>query len=188
MNKLVSKRTLLRRIEKAWNACNDSDKEIGMVWYPKAFETASRIADNYNLPVDSVIAVIANTSPKIHWKRNITVTEILCAGGNPSGVFSTSIRKAIAALNSDNPVETVSGPKTKAFFQNIMGNSEPVTIDTWMLKVIGLTAADLNNSTYPIIADAFRTYARRLALPPSALQAILWTYAKRTIKRERREA
>ena len=185
---MITKRTMLRRIEKAWNACNDSDKETGMVWYPKAFETASRIADDYALPIDSVVAVIANTSPRIQWNRNVTVTEIICAGGNPSGVFGTSIRKAIAALNSSNPVETVSGPKTEAFFQNIMGNSEPVTIDTWMLKVIGLTANDLTNANYPIIADAFRTYARRLALPPSAFQAIIWTYAKRTIKREPRKA
>jgi hypothetical protein len=78
-------------------------------------------------------------------------------------------------MNSNNPIETFGGPKTKSFYMNIIGDPNAVTIDVWMLKVVGMTDKELGRKgVYESLTDSFRVVAIELGVTASTLQAICW--------------
>lgn len=67
------------------------------------------------------------------------------------------------------------GPKVLAFAANLQGDPDPVTVDVWMMRMIG-EAGDSPRSAkhYAFIQRCFQGAAGRLGEEPRALQAALW--------------
>jgi hypothetical protein len=67
--------TGVQNLLKLYALANDSDMRAGIDWYPAARREAVRIANLYNLSLDTVIYVAAAISPKCPWENNMLAAE-----------------------------------------------------------------------------------------------------------------
>lgn len=68
--------------------------------------------------------------PGMSWLVSVCVTRILSLVGS----WGRSWNMAADALNSDNPLDTLNGPKVKAFAANLLGDTTQVTVDVWAIR------------------------------------------------------
>lgn len=70
--------------------------------------------------------------------------------------------------------EPLQGDKVRRFYQNLIGNYEPVTIDTWMLKLFKWWRKQPTPSMrqYERMERAFQKWSK--GRQPAEMQAILW--------------
>jgi hypothetical protein len=86
--------------------------------------------------------------------------------------------------NGEAALSVLNGPKVRAFYANIMGDTDAVTVDVWAARVAtGLTgkAAERAIGTakrYADVADAYRHAARILGVTPREVQAATWVAAR----------
>lgn len=150
-------------------------------WYIDANKFAQELSTKYNVELDKVCQVIAILSPLTPWEKNklyaIQCLESYNNGTNlPCHQFTANTQKAYAVLNGQ---KITWGKKTYAFYQNIVGNPNHVTVDSLMISAaLGcpfytgvLTCTD---SAYDMIADSLTYVAKRLNVTPSTLQAKIW--------------
>jgi len=74
--------------------------------------------------------------------------------------------------------QELSGQKVRAFYQNLIGNLEEVTIDTWMIRFFKVEWKWVTPNRYTDLANRIKKYAVKAGLKPAELQAICWTYAR----------
>ena len=109
-----------REIVARFTLATSQEVQLGCDWYPSALKIATRIADKYDLRVETVAGVIAALSPSNRWERNIFDAEALIkiwrAGATRDEV-----------LDPDAPIIKVCtylGQKTKAW--DILTTNDPV--------------------------------------------------------------
>jgi len=73
--------------------------------------------------------------------------------------------------------EKLSGPKVTAFFANLIGDYDQVTIDTWMIVFFKFDKC-LTKNRYKMLADRIRNYAKKVGMTPAGLQAVLWSWIR----------
>jgi len=66
-----------REIVARFTLATSQEVQLGCDWYPSALKIATRIADKYDLRVETVAGVIAALSPSNKWERNIYDAEAL---------------------------------------------------------------------------------------------------------------
>ena len=167
-------------IRESYRRADTLQRLEGIGWYPKVRAMAARLADKYNRPLFQVVGVIAALSPRNKFGRNMVDAECILRYGEIAVVatFGANKRKALAILSatdSNEVVDLLSGKKVTAFYNNIMEpNGRAVTIDVWMLRLMGQkTSVD-----YDSLAGTIRYIARELGLKPAALQAITWVESR----------
>jgi hypothetical protein len=148
----------------------------GKNWYPEARKI---VGSKYS----HAPAVFAVLSPRITWQENIKGAEkILKAASQGLSVIPrvvgirSNVEKAWA-IAQDGDVSRVSGPKVSAFFANLSGNDERVTIDVWAARAAGVSDKEmshLDRQRYVNLEAAYVEVARVLGFKPSELQAICW--------------
>ena len=113
-----------REIVARFTLATSQEVQLGCDWYPSAFQIAGRIADKYDLRVETVAGVIAALSPSNRWERNVFDAEALIkvwrAGATRDEV-----------LDPDAPIIKVCtylGQKTKAW--DILHRFDP-PMDEW---------------------------------------------------------
>lgn len=150
----------------------------GRAWYPEARAEAERMAEATGYTVEQCIAVIAHLSPRTRWDKNVaTAWKVVTFGDAPA--IPRSVAGAKAALGSDDPLATLTGPKTRSFAANLAGDEEAVTLDSWMRKACGLGERELYRSgVYEQVADLFRDIAGKIGATPRDLQAAVWCYMR----------
>ncbi len=148
----------------------------GSVWYREAQSLAIELSKLSGHTIEQCAAVISHLSPRVKWDLNvIAAKELVLNGTRANGIMTAPFERAMRGFNSENPIDTFKGPKTKSFFLNIIGDESAVTIDVWMLKVVGMTDKELGRKgVYESLTDAFRIAAIELGVTASALQAICW--------------
>ncbi len=137
----------------------DADtRAYGAEWYGAARDFAADLSERYALPLESVACAIAALSPRSRWSENRADAERLCrwydaerdaADGYGHFVPLESIRrdfyavnirqiyKAVDCLGCADPLAAgiLRGPKERAFAANILGDSDAVTVDSWIYAV-----------------------------------------------------
>ena len=125
-----------REIVARFSLATSQEVQLGCDWYPSALKIATRIADQYDLRVETVAGVIAALSPSNKWERNVYDAEnfikVWHAGAleeqvlhpkHPIIKVCTYRKQKIKAwdiLTRDIPiVEILSGVKTIEFFNCI---------------------------------------------------------------------
>lgn len=68
----------------------------------------------------------------------------------------------------------LSGQKVNAFYNNIIGNYNFVTIDVWILRYFKHTKKTFNLTDYRYYSRIIRKLAEKMNLLPCELQAVLW--------------
>lgn len=168
--------TVQQRIEFAFNQATPDQIAQGLRWYNKGRALARRLAREGAITPAQAACVIAHLSPRQSWKRNKAMAEELVLTGHTRGLGG-GIARAMRAMAEDDPFDTF-GPtahKTRSFAHNLNGNLEEVTVDVWVLRLVGLSDAELGRvGVYEAIADAYRKVAHKLGIAPAVLQAITW--------------
>ena len=177
--------------------------EAGRGWYPAEHARAQRRAVAYHVPLERAVAVESATSPRCSYTRNQKVTNEILDAAPRLGKTATEIKDlfggGILSQIRDQGIDlalgasiekTLTGPKRRAFYDNIMwpGKTDQVTVDTWMLTALtdalGLTPEQskalaterlgpIDGIGLMLAADATRTAAARLGVTPDVAQGRL---------------
>lgn len=203
-----AKRTWSRRYEinilKNYALATPEDIHTGLFWYQATHNEAQSIATKYSVELWQAVGVIAALSPGCNWGRNLLDADTLIHahvnGLNTPvvGVYGkVNTNKALDILRGAYPLgpngALGSGPKTIAFFSNILFPLESlaVTVDRHTKAIVEYTPSlrlgyASNNSLsvvwpseYEFIAWHYRVIAERVGLLPHQLQAISWVCWKR---------
>jgi len=188
MNKVLRRniKKHLKTLPKASVIARDSIKgQAKKNWYIRAYDNIkAKYPEDYKL----FIGILSSTSPRQHVKLNLRMTEkIYKEYVRQSRPKDLQVIKKIAEL-SDLPARTsniirtfqgkpLSGNKVKSFNDNLLGQSDSVTIDTWMYTYAGIHNDSLQNkSGYIAYSHRIKQASRILNWKPSQVQASIWSY------------
>jgi hypothetical protein len=179
---LPATEVLAENILAVYRQANPAHQREGAVWYQTAHTFAVGLAKRYGVSVEQAAGVIAALSPQLAWTLNERYADLICRTGD-APVLGRSKRNALAILDGANPLDVLRGPKTRAFFDNILrpDSSSVVTVDRFAHDIaVGEVFGERYRPTlerkggYERIADAYRVAAESLGIPPLNLQAITW--------------
>lgn len=176
------------RVDGWLDAATAQDLADGLAWYDRARGEAERMSDTYGLPMRHCAGVIAALSPRCQWAANVRSAELMisasCAGDLEPVANGTLDNRAKAwkIANGADPDAILSGPKVRAFYANITGDTEAVTIDVWCAR-----AAEGRENPhapkkrrYDVLAESFRRVGRTRGMHPRDVQAAVWVAYRRT--------
>jgi len=169
--------TLLERIRSAAGELSLADVASGVAWYTEARSICRELAIDNGVTLDIAAGVVAAFSPRQFWSRNILVASEFLRTGKARGVLKRSLATA-ERVRVDGPTTALNGRKTRAFYDNLTGSYESVTIDVWMLRVVQWPVNSLSLSQYDNLERLFQQVAREVGLEPAHLQAALWVPAR----------
>ena len=131
-----------------------------------------------------VAGLLAATSPRVKlsvsWDMTMTIYDSVKVGKEPAlyGMMKAHRLNVERVLKG----EELSGDKVKRFYQNLIGNLDVVTCDTWMLKLWKIdcgTHGKPHSAMYRRLERVFQQWARDKGMKPANAQAILWNYIRR---------
>jgi hypothetical protein len=158
-----------------WRSATREHRQSGAEWYRRAHQTVCALASASGHSRSTVAGVVAATSPRMHWSRNIAVSETLLAGGTPTGVFRTSLDKARRIIAGAKPLAVLGGNKVRAFYRALLGDKRAAVVDVWMVRAVGLDpTTKLTDGLYARIAGALQALASKLRIAVADLQATIW--------------
>lgn len=167
-------RGLVTRFVRAWRAATRSERAQGRAWYPEARRTVRQLADASGSSQAVAAGVVAALSPRLMWVVNVRAAGVVLQGGIPAGVFKTSLYKAQRiASRAARPLDVLRGPKVRAFYRAIMGDTRAAVVDVWVLRVAGW-ARSLTERAYAQVAGALEVAAAKLRVSVTDLQATAW--------------
>jgi hypothetical protein len=175
------------RVDRWLDVATAQDLATGIGWYDRARQLAEDLARETGLSVRTCAGIIAALSPRLQWATNVDAARKIAraaVAGEPQPVTAgTGSNRAKAwriALGED-PELVLGGPKVRAFFANIMGDVESVTIDIWAARA----AEGEDNPNAPVrrryarLALAYCRVAERRGMHPRDVQAAVWTVYRR---------
>ena len=169
----------VNRILRVWHSASDGQKEEGAQWYPLHRALLVQLSRDYVVTEEHVAAVIAHMSPRVQWAPCLLQSANVLAGRPTSGIMGRSVQGAQRALQTDDPLSTLTGPKVSAFAANLLGDLDAVTVDVWAMRVAFGERDDLDailkkRGVYDAVSHCYRLAARRVGVHPSTMQAATW--------------
>lgn len=151
----------------------------GVQWYPSARLYFTQLARKYKLQPRIVLGVVAALSPFVSWKTQLLHTEgfirneLKKKGSGRFPGFKPNIRNARNIMAGMPPLEVLKGPKTRAFYKNLIGLTNHVTLDRHAISA-ALNVKVIDHDDLKGIAMAYRKAARKVGLGLSHFQAVIW--------------
>lgn len=164
----------------------------GLDWYARAREQCQAIANEFMVPLETVVWCIATLSPGVPWDNgaNIESAQGVLAihffannNGYSIRAYGANVRKCLEYLEGKRS-GLPSGPKVSAFYRNILGDWSQVTLDRHAIRaarqgVQNLDAAsgvqDVSTIERSAILDAYLHCAEVAGVTPAQFQAAVWT-------------
>ena len=187
-----------KHIQALLDLASVAEQSEGLSWYQRANLAAVRLADQYEISIDTAAGVIAALSPRNKWERNLIDAENLIAAFKAAGydaceevkvcTFGANKKKAqdilLYSAGSELVKEILSGPKLIEFFSCIIGEDD-VCIDghaysIWFGDRIKL--ADVPSIGKKLRAEIKKDYlavAKKNNLTGYEVQAITWVAHRR---------
>ena len=148
---------------------SETERENSKAWYRMARCHAHAVALTLGVSLECGASILSAFSPRVTWNRNCVLAHAF-ANGEVVACLGNSIRAAERAKTLG--FGALKGLKTNAFARNIAGDTNPVTIDAWMLRPFGMKSVSVRN--YRILSEAIRTVAAESGMTPADMQALLW--------------
>lgn len=198
----------VRRVCRTFRGTGIFERTAGLGWYATAWDAAGAIAravvgaaawsrmsaDERRALTAQVAGVIAALSPRCQWSTNVAwASAVMLAarrgGACPAVHTKTMRRQAWRIARGEAPLSVLHGPKVRAFWANIVGDTDAVTVDVWAVRAARgdrPTVADgrgrmryadngrVSAREYAAYADVYRRAARRLGVTPREVQAAVW--------------
>lgn len=185
----VKNGTSIKRMRNSINRVIDlSTPELtqaGRDWYADAYNQCAEIAIENPYTVQQVAGVVSHLSPRMSWNLNIKYAKELIENGS-APVMSRSLENAKRVLSSKDPIATFSpgSLKTRSFYQNILNDYEPVTVDSWAARIaLGGDEAEKilgRKGMYEAISHAYKLAGNDHGLTPAETQAVAWCVMRGT--------
>ena len=163
--------------------------EAGCNWYREASNRLREATNGTGVSLYRAAGVAALLSPLTPWNRNIRGTEqllrwnaenapyeILFEVAARSTVYNTNAERAVDYLLGDDTAKP-KGMKTEPVHKNIAGNLSPVTVDSWMYRIVnrfGLSSPTPTGNGQRAITRAVNMCATLYRIAPAQAQAIIW--------------
>jgi len=155
--------------------------EQGRAWYPAAWRHCIDMGKWYDVTPERVAAMLAVTSPRARWSKNVEATTMLLQDmRRPEykrrkyyGVLNRNAIKGMLIANDRYYSRHVTGPKVTNFYLNILGHTEPVTVDSIMSKAAGY-GSDVNNKIRAEVVEACHALGSVFNMTPRDTQAAVW--------------
>ena len=185
-------------IKRIYNKATPQEIIEGVAWYAKAQEDAKNIAVQYDIPLSTVVGVIASLSPNNKWERNVINARDLIEGFL-NGEYKESIKvstyhpmkdKAWSILTDmlqepSDILTRLNGQKIKSFFECIMGYDacciDGHAYNIWRGERFGLTTdkTNIGKKLYAEIQTDYVKLAKQLGRKAYEVQAITWVVWRR---------
>ena len=174
---------MIKRIYHLHKLASSLSRSKGESWYLEAHNYAESLSQRFGVSLDVVSGVISALSPSVRWERNKEEARNLIRYGEDTIVTTYHRNKlkalAIIAFGSSEKYlyKKHTSHKTYNFYMNILEPSNPnfVTIDRWMLRILGLEVKDIyTTKRYTILANSFIDVAHSIGIVPNILQATIW--------------
>ncbi len=177
---------------------------VALGWYRRAHDWASTMADVCGMSAGTVVGVVAALSPLNGWESQLEWTPKILAAWNhdahgstphlvatahewlPGPGLGTNKRKAARILCGEDPDDVLGGSKVRAFFANILGDSDSVCIDrhAWAIATGDFGSVCITPKRYRDTVAAFQCAAANLraafprveGLTPAGVQALTWEW------------
>jgi len=180
----TSVRACADRIVNTYNRATPADREAGRDWYGDGEAIIADLSDRSGLSREHVAAVVSHLSPRTSWSRNVYGATMLVTTGTAPTCIGANVDRARRSLESDTPLDTFGGPKTRRFARNLLGDRTFVTVDVWAARVaFGNSVPDPEKAlsrkgVYDAVEHAYRLAAARLGVDPVTVQATTWIVAR----------
>jgi len=159
-------------------ACDGID---GRDWYVNATAQIDFVARAEGWSCDEFAGVLATTSPRCSVLRNIRISLHFMKHRNLRVVPMRGVRTSVTRFLDG---KGIAGQKTNAFYHNLTGRYDHVTLDVWMAYALGIDQTDFNRkATREEATRRVVRVARRLRISPAAAQACIWTGYRRNVGR-----
>lgn len=175
---------MVANILRVWHSATDTQREQGTHWYNEARDYAETMAAGSPYSVEQCAGVIAALSPQQDWAMNKRIA-LRCitahAAGEPipSVHYAVQCAKVLRILEGEYAGAILKGPKENAFYNNILGSPEFVTVDRWAFKTATGTSLSENGGgisrgAFKVLAAAYRAAGLALGVTLPTLQAVCW--------------
>lgn len=161
--------------------------EAGLNWYNEAHSFCAVAASSYEVPFETVVAILAVLSPATNWEQNKLDTLAILENGESATVctYGKNKVKALRLLWGELPVDVLGGNKVISFWHNIMWPEKAgrVTADRHAVRAAladFATKADqlvkyvYTDKRYAHMEAIYKKAAEICGLLPHQLQAICW--------------
>ena len=163
----------------------------GKDWYEDARNSLMALCESEGFNYNIFCRVMGATSPQCKVWMNIRHTirvmrSLKAHNGDVHAAVAAvpglagSVRKATIKTLLSEDTSTL-GPKTLCFAENLLGNEDMVTLDTWMGQLLGLKAKRSQSVTTKLVSvpytSTIKAVAQNFGWTPAMVQAAVWTYA-----------
>ena len=181
MRKTIDQLSMRHNILEVYEQATADERAKGLEWYDNAHLITLGLAAKSGVRHWKVCGIVAALSPQCEWYRNLTLTKRFLLGEREGLHATTQLKKADAIILASSIREVsdiVYGKKsykTEAFYHNLLGESDWVTVDRHAL-VIAVRGEwkHLTRLRYRELTVAYSLLAGELGLEPSQLQATTW--------------
>lgn len=176
----TSTRAMVDRIVAVYDRATDEDRANGAAWYGDGESIIDALSAESGYSREHVAAVVSHLSPRTTWSRNVYGATMLVTTGTAPTCIGSNVDRARRALESDAPLETFGGPKTRRFARNLLGDRSVVTVDVWAARIAFGSTVDNPESVlaragvYDAVEHAYILAGRRLGVDPVTVQATTW--------------
>lgn len=187
-----------KHIQAILDLASAGEQSEGLTWYQRANVAAVRLADQYEISIETAAGVIAALSPRNKWSRNLVDAENLIAAYVAAGpeaceeikvcTFGANKKKAVDILiwsaGEEVAKEILSGPKLIEFYSCIIGQDD-VCIDghaysIWFGDRVTLAKVpSIGKKLREEIKKDYLAVAKKNNLKGYEVQAITWVAHRR---------
>lgn len=165
----------------------EQSKEVSSSWYEDTFLFCQELANQYEVPVRYVVAILSALSPQQKFEQNKKNTEYYFKTGYVKHTSrqrdKIELMKFILEEKNEKEqdkflMKCLGGSKTKFFYHNIVYRDQSpfVTLDSWMIKVlVDWKRKHLTKNQYEIVSNIMIQKAYDYNIPVCNLQAKIWT-------------
>lgn len=180
----TSTRATVDRIVATYEISTADQRADGANWYADGESIITALSAESGYSVEHVAAVVSHLSPRTTWSRNVYGATMLVTTDTAPTCIGANVDRARKALQSDTPLDTFGGPKTRRFARNLLGDRSVVTVDVWAArvafggKVANPETALARAGVYDAVEHAYVLAAARLGVDPVTVQATTWIVAR----------
>ena len=143
-------------------------------WYETATDDINAFADAFGFDRDAVAAVVAILSPRVQVSRNARLAVQYLLEGSDEGIMEQRINAIERFVRYGKLTGYTHGHKVFAFYRNLSGDFDHVTIDTWMAKIYGIDFNTITDAQRSELQADVKAIADAAGITPAAAQAALW--------------
>lgn len=160
--------------------------KAGADWYAKTREELHKIFGRKD--GDLMIRILASTSPNTTVPANVTLAlkafkqmkfgedfhgELDSFGAFKPGYLPV-VKNMLRAIRDGGDDDAIGGLKVQSFRKNLLGETDPVTIDRWMRRVFKFKSDNITDPQYKFMDYQVTQVARKLGVEPRQVQAAMW--------------